>query len=144
MTTVIVGGVIERDGKYLLIQEAKEKCRGKWWFEMGHLDDGESLFEGAIREIKEECGFDVELTGICSIVAQPERSLLGFYFTTRILTDTLKYDSAEILDAKWFTYEEILAMKDQIRVPEAMMVALENIRAQKIMPLDIVKELSWS
>lgn len=29
MGTVIVGGVIEKNGKFLLVQEAKEKCRGK-------------------------------------------------------------------------------------------------------------------
>lgn len=141
--TIVVGGIIERDGKYLLIQEAKENCRGKWWFEMGHLEDGENVFDGAIREIKEECGFDVDLTGVCSIVFQPEHSVLGFYFTTKILTDKLNYNSQEILDARWFTYEEILAMKDQIRVPGAMMTALENVRAGKIMPLDIIKDLKW-
>lgn len=27
--SVIVGGVLEKDNKYLLVQEAKEKCRGK-------------------------------------------------------------------------------------------------------------------
>lgn len=30
MGIIIVGGVVEKDGKYLLVQEAKEKCRGKW------------------------------------------------------------------------------------------------------------------
>ena len=29
MGVIIVGGVIEKDGKFLLVQEAKEKCRGK-------------------------------------------------------------------------------------------------------------------
>ena len=35
---VIVGGVIEKDGKYLLVQEAKETCYEKWNFPAGHLD----------------------------------------------------------------------------------------------------------
>ena len=64
---VIVGGIIEKDGKYLLVQEAKEKCYKKWNFPAGHLDFNESLKEGAIREIKEETGCDVELDGVCYI-----------------------------------------------------------------------------
>ena len=35
---VIVGGIIEKDGKYLLVQEAKSKCYKKWNFPAGHLD----------------------------------------------------------------------------------------------------------
>lgn len=40
---VIVGGVIEKDGKYLLVQEAKEKCYQKWNIPAGHLDFNESI-----------------------------------------------------------------------------------------------------
>ena len=64
---IICGGVVEKDGKYLLVQESKAKCYGKWCLPAGHLDVGETLFEGAIREIKEETNCDVELTGICEI-----------------------------------------------------------------------------
>ena len=64
---VIVGGVIEKDGKYLLVQEAKKKCYEKWNFPAGHLDFNESLEQGAIREIKEETGCDVKLDGVCYI-----------------------------------------------------------------------------
>ena len=42
---VIVGGVIEKDGKYLLVQEAKEKCYQKWNIPAGHLDFNESIKE---------------------------------------------------------------------------------------------------
>ena len=64
---VIVGGIIEKNGKYLLVQEAKKKCYKKWNFPAGHLDFNESLEQGAIREIKEETGCDVELNGVCYI-----------------------------------------------------------------------------
>lgn len=64
---VIVGGIIEKEGKILLVQEKQEKCYGKWNIPAGHLDYNESLSEGAIREIKEETGCDVELTGIANV-----------------------------------------------------------------------------
>ena len=55
---IVVGGIIEKDGKYLLIQEAKKMCYGKWNFPAGRLEFKESLKQGAIREIKEETGCD--------------------------------------------------------------------------------------
>ena len=64
---VIVGAVIEKEGKYLLVQEAKESCRGKWNLPAGHLDPGETMADGAKREAKEETGCEVELTGVCQI-----------------------------------------------------------------------------
>lgn len=56
---VIVGGIIEKDGKYLLVQEAKSKCYKKWNFPAGHLDFNESIEQGAIREIKEELNINI-------------------------------------------------------------------------------------
>ena len=53
---VMVGGVIEKEGKFLLVQEAKENCKGKWNLPAGHLEINESIFEGAKREIFEETG----------------------------------------------------------------------------------------
>ena len=64
---VIVGCVIEKDGKYLLVQEAQEKCYGKWNLPAGHLDPNETIIDAAKREAKEETGCDVEPTGICQI-----------------------------------------------------------------------------
>ena len=68
MGIVIVGGVIEKDGKFLLVQEAQEKCRGKWNIPAGHLDPYETIFDGAKREIKEELGKDIEIKGYIATV----------------------------------------------------------------------------
>ena len=114
---IIVGGVIEKDNKYLLVQESKPKCYGKWNIPAGHLDPGESIFDGAKREIKEETNCDVELTGVCNIGNHivPNDTFVAIVFTTKLLTDTVKPQAGEILEAKWFTYEEIVAMSDHIQ-----------------------------
>ena len=59
---VIVGGILKKGDTLLLVQEAKERCYGQWNFPAGHLEDGETIFEGAIREILEETGCKVKLT----------------------------------------------------------------------------------
>ena len=58
---VVAGVVIKKDGKYLLIQEKKPKAYMLWNFPAGKVDVGESIEQAAIREAKEESGYDVEL-----------------------------------------------------------------------------------
>lgn len=139
---IIVGGLIEKDGKYLLVQEAKAKCRGKWNLPAGHLDVGESLQDGAKREIKEETGCDVELAGVCQIGSR-RRTDLAFatvIFAARIINESIKIlDLEEILDIKWFSYEEILAMHDEIRSVDLLIGSIEDYRNNIIAPLDIIK-----
>lgn len=142
---VIVGGVVEKDGKYLLVQEAKAKCYGKWNLPAGHLDSGETLFEGAVREVKEETNCEVELTGICQIANQirVDDIWLGIVFVTKILEDDqLRPQEGEILDVQWFSYDEIIAMRDQLRAPEWIISALDATRRGKIMPLDLINILT--
>ena len=95
---VIVGGIIEKDGKYLLVQEAKKKCYKKWNFPAGHLDIGETLKQGAIREIKEETGCNVDVTGVCYIAnrIQENEIFMMVVFTTKLLKEDIKFDEEEI------------------------------------------------
>ena len=143
MPTIIVGGVIEKDGKYLLVQEAKEKVRGKWNLPAGHLDPNETIFEGGKREVKEESGFDVELTGVCQIGNQKlaDDTFVSVVFSTKIISGDIKFDPNEILDVKWFTYDEIVAMKDQIRMESFLLGAIDNLRNGLVSPIEIVKIL---
>lgn len=138
---VIVGGVIEKDGKYLLVQEAGEKVRGKWNYPSGSLETGELLTEGALREIREECGLMVDLTGICQIGTHrfPGEPFAMVVFSTRILSGEISFDPEEILDARWFTYDEICSMPEQLRNADRVIHAIENAKDGIIAPLDILK-----
>ena len=140
MGAIIVGGVIEKDGKYLLVQEAKEKCRGKWNTPAGHLDPNETIFEGAKREIREESGYEVELTGLANIGNRvlPDNEFVGIIFSAKITGGELRLDPSEILDAKWFTYDEILAMQDELRSADLITNAISAVEHGKTAPLDII------
>lgn len=141
MGTIIVGGVIEKDGKFLLVQEAQEKCRGKWNIPAGHLDPNETVFEGAKRETFEECGCKVEITGILQIGNRilEDDSWVSVIFSTKLLEDNIKFDKNEILDVKWFSYEEILNMKDELRSYEWITAAITSYVNNKIADTSIVK-----
>ena len=140
---IIVGGVVEKDGKYLLVQEAQEKCRGKWNIPAGHLDPNETIFDAAKREVKEECGFDVELTGVCQIGNRKLENdvFVSVIFSTKVIGGDIKFDPNEILDAKWFTYEEISTMKDQLRMESFVLGTIDNTRNGLAAPIEIVQFL---
>ena len=141
MASIIVGGVIEKDGKFLLVQEAQEKCRGKWNIPAGHLDPNETIFEGAKREVFEECGCKVEIKGILQIgnrIMQDD-TMVSVIFKTELLEDNIVFDKNEILDVKWFTYEEILNMKDELRAYTWITDAISAYVNNRIASVDIVK-----
>lgn len=141
MGKIIVGGVIKKDNKYLLVQEAQEKCRGKWNIPAGHLDSNESVFEGAKREIFEESGLEVELTGIALIGnrVMEDDELLGLVFSTEITGGEIKINPREILDIKWFTYDEILNMKDELRTYNLIVNSITAVENNNTVSLDIIE-----
>ena len=140
---VIVGGIIEKDGKYLLVQEAKKKCYKKWNFPAGHLDIGETLKQGAIREVKEETGCDVELTGVCYIAnrIQENEIFMMIVFTTKLLKEDIKFDEEEILDVKWFEYDEIISKMQEDLRGDYVRKAVMNNKNNIIAPIEIVDVL---
>lgn len=139
---VIVGVVIEKDGKYLLVQEAKEKCRGKWNLPAGHLDPGETMADGAKREAKEETGCEVELTGVCQIGSRVKENevFASVIFTTKLIREEIAFDPEEILGVKWFDYEEIVAMRGEIRNEGLLIGAIDNVRNGLVAPMGIVEQ----
>ena len=141
---IIVGGILEKDGKYLLVQGAREKWYGKWDLPAGHLGSNETIFEATKREIKEESGLDVELTGVCQIGNEKRKDeiFISIIFSTKVLSDNIKFNPNEILDVKWFSYEELLSMKEQLRIEKLILGAIDNMRNQLIAPISIVEMLS--
>ena len=64
-----------------------------------------------------------------------------FLFDTKIIKESIKVDGTEILDVKWYTYEEILNMKvkDELRADGYFLSAIRNKMNTKIQTLDIIK-----
>lgn len=141
MGIIIVGGVIEKDGKFLLVQEAKERCRGKWNIPAGRLVSNETIFDGAKREVFEECGCRVEISGVLQIGNRVMKndSWMSVIFATKLLEDNIAFDKEEILDVKWFTYEEILNMKDELRAYDWITDAISAFVNNRISNINIVK-----
>ena len=58
---VLVGGLIKKDGKYLMLKRhhKDDVYPGKWEFPSGGIDFGEEVEDALIREVREETGLDI-------------------------------------------------------------------------------------
>ena len=141
---IIVGGIIEKDNKILMVKEAKKKCYGKWNIPAGHSEKGETIFEGEIREIFEETGCKVRLKNVLPIMSKEieNTTLLIITFTTELLEENISFDEKEILDVKWISKEELLNMPDEkLRDEKRIRRTLKIFEENKVYPLDAVKIL---
>lgn len=73
---VAVGVLIAREGSLLLSRRAIDPGKGRWSFPSGYVDLGESPATAAIREVKEETGFDVRLSGLVGVYSSPNRPVV--------------------------------------------------------------------
>lgn len=64
---LVVSVAIEKEGKYLMVQEAKKGIENLWNFPSGKVKENEDLMSAAKREVLEETGYDIEITGLCSV-----------------------------------------------------------------------------
>ena len=106
--------------------------------------NNETIFEGAKREVFEECGCKVELSGVLNIVNRvlKDDTFVGIVFATKLVEANIKFDSEEILDVKWFTYEEIVNMKEKLRSSDWIINSISAAKENKISDINMVKLLS--
>lgn len=98
-----------------------------WALPGGGMDLGESIVQTAVREVKEETGLDVEVTGLVGVYTNPHhvmayddgevRQQFSLCFTTRLLGGELAFDT-ESTDIAWIPTDQIgrLAMHPSMRL----------------------------
>ena len=112
---IVAGAVIKEDGKYLLVQEMLPSAYGLWNFPAGKVDVGETIEQAAVREAMEEVGFRIELIRKIDIFQDNANDPVKHAFEARIISGELNFPKDEMLDARWFSFEEIKNMKEKLR-----------------------------
>ena len=102
----IAGCLVEKNQKFLLIQEATPEIYGLWNVPAGHIDSGETVEEAAVRETREESGFIVSIDAELGTYSMSNNHLIHV-FQARIHGGEIAFPKNEILDARWFSYDEI-------------------------------------
>lgn len=141
---VTVAAIVERDGRFLLVEEMTSDGI-RYNQPAGHLEAGESLIEGVMREALEEsaCDFTPEaLLGIYQF-AHPRDGVtyLRFAFTGQLSEPVpgRRLDDG-ILRTLWMTAEEIRACRDRHRSPQLMRCVEDYLAGQRF-PLDLIRHL---
>jgi 8-oxo-dGTP diphosphatase len=121
-TRLAAYAVVVRDG-HVLLALWNEPERRRWTLPGGGVELHESVEEGAVREVGEETGYDVALTGLLGIetdVFGPDQRRSGtdrwlkavrVFFSAQIVGGELTNETDGTTDeARWFPLHEVAAL----------------------------------
>lgn len=139
-----VATIVEREGRFLLVEEYADGKELVYNQPAGHLDEHETLAAAAIRETLEETAWEIQIDAV-----------VGVYYWTHPKGDTfvrtcfagtaLRHHPDQALDrgiqrALWLTRAEIAALEPRLRSPMVLR-CLDDYRAGKRLPLDLFSYL---
>jgi 8-oxo-dGTP pyrophosphatase MutT (NUDIX family) len=140
MTSVTVAAVIERDGRFLFVQE---KIDGRLVLNQpaGHLDPGESLVAACRREVMEETAHAFEPTGLVGIYrwhyAPKDVTFLRFCFKGTLKGDEKRPLDKEIVALHWLSPDELQKRRAEHRSP-LVQKCVDDFLAGRNFPLGIL------
>ena len=85
---------------------------GHWDFPKGHVEEGETEIETAIREVKEETNIDVEINKNYRYSTQysPKEDVIKevIYFLAKNINDNREAQLEEVSEVKWFNFNDAI------------------------------------
>ena len=141
---VTVAVVVQRHDRFLCVEEIAEQGRVVYNQPAGHVEQGETLAQAAIRETLEETGWDVTLTAFLGLyVYTPPFKPDLTYYRVCFLADALTHHADNQLDdgilrAVWLSRDELAAtnrLRDQM-----VLRCVDDALAGKRFPLELVVE----
>jgi 8-oxo-dGTP pyrophosphatase MutT (NUDIX family) len=130
--------VVRLDQRFVLVHERKHG--EKWYLPAGRVEPGESFFDAALRETREESGMDIVLEGILHIEYQcaPDFARMRVVFVARPADGAAPRaePNEHSLEAKWFTVEEMSELP--LRADEARTLARDLRDGAPVYPLSVL------
>jgi 8-oxo-dGTP pyrophosphatase MutT (NUDIX family) len=138
--SVTVAAVIERDGRFLFVQE---RIDGALVLNQpaGHLDPGESLVAACRREVLEETAHRFEPTGLVGVYrwrhAAKDVTFLRFCFAGNVAGSENRPLDREIVALQWLTPEELKKRTPEHRSP-LVQKCVDDFLAGRHFPLEVL------
>ena len=147
----VVGAIIEKEGRILLVKETKEIAKDLWNHPAGWIELGENPLDAVKREVKEETGYDFTPTHIIGIYSFYKKHLkekfditphpIKIIFTGKISENSTNELAKDVSENKWFLPEEIYQMdKDTLRDIDIKQVVKDYFSGKKY-PLELLTHI---
>ncbi len=125
---IAAGGIVLQNGRVLLVYRPRYN---DWSLPKGKVDDGESPLETAIREVREETGYEVEpgeFAGSCGyMVKNKPKTVLYWVMTPRKQFEI--QDREEVSELVWLPIEEARSKLTYVLEQEILEKAAANSRS---------------
>ncbi len=110
MTVLVAAGVIRRanDPAILLTRRPTgTHLEGLWEFPGGKVEEGEDPRDALVREVREECGVEIEVDEIVDVIfhAYPKKSVLLLFYEARLVSGDIQH--LEVADHAWVPPEKL-------------------------------------
>lgn len=128
---VAIGGVTFRGDDVLIAQRGKNPGYGTWTIPGGALKLGESLREGTAREVREECGIEVEVGEVADVferIIRDEEGRVQYHYV--VVDFVAEWKSGELapasdcLAARWVPPDQL----EQYNLTPAARAAIAKAR----------------
>lgn len=142
---IIVGALIVKKNKFILVQEAKKQVYGKWNLTLGHLEPDEDIQAGAKREAEDETGLKIKLEGLIGIYHHKTQKseIIWIVFKASVIKGNLKFNKGELLDAKWVSFDEFDEMPDSELRRKELRTVVNDYKTREIVNLDLVRSFGF-
>ena len=110
-------GCVFRGDRMLLIKRGQEPSKGRWSVPGGAIELGEKIYDAVQREVREECGIEIEVVRVVNVadsIVPDESGRVWFHYVpvyvlARYVRGEAQADS-DALDVRWVVREELDAL----------------------------------
>ena len=145
---VVVAAVIEKDNKFLVVEEQIDGRRAINQ-PAGHLEPNETIVEAVIRETLEETRWEFEpsdLLGVMHLLNEDtKRIFIRFTFTGKLIKHHPGYKlDPDITQVHWMSYDEIVSQQELMWRSPLVVRSLDAYLSGVRYPLDLVETMDAS
>jgi 8-oxo-dGTP diphosphatase len=143
--TVIAGCVVQDNNRILMVEEGLGVEKELWNLPSGRLENNEKILNAAIREVEEETGYKISISGLLGIynfISINNDHVIFFCYIGQVATGILNYDNNEIINVKWLSLDEITELSDdKLRTHTLIRKIISDLKNKPILPLDIINDM---